>query len=91
MREFGIMTDEEVWVRAWVAVAASVGGKLSDCERYADACLAQYRDRQRNGIFDVQQESSSQQTKAIAKKQDAIARATATSEMSLMGGEGPAR
>jgi len=39
------MSESEVWVRAWVAVAGSVGGKLPDCERYADACLKQYRNR----------------------------------------------
>jgi len=39
------LVDGEVWLRAWVAVAGSVGGKLADCERYADACLAQYRKR----------------------------------------------
>ena len=85
------MTDEEVWVRAWAAVASSVGGKLPDCERYADACLAQYRGRQRTGVFDAPQESPSQQTKDISKKQDAIARAIITSEMSLTSGEGRAR
>jgi len=36
------MSEQEVWVRAWVAVASSVGGKLPDCERYADECRRQF-------------------------------------------------
>lgn len=39
------MSDEEVWLRAWVAVAASVGGKIVDCDRYADTCLKHFKER----------------------------------------------
>lgn len=41
----GLLAEEEVWLRAWLVVAACFNAKLPDCTRYADACLEQFRDR----------------------------------------------
>lgn len=39
------MSEQEVWLRAWLAVAGTFNAKLPDCTRYADACLAGFRER----------------------------------------------
>jgi len=36
---------EEVWLRAWLAVAGTFNSKASDCTRYADACLRDFQER----------------------------------------------
>lgn len=41
-----VMGDErEIWVRAWLAVAATFNAKERDCTRYADACVLAYHER----------------------------------------------
>lgn len=44
-REAGLKPREEVWLRAWLAVAGTFNGKAPDCTRYADDCLAQFDKR----------------------------------------------
>lgn len=39
------MSDGEIWLRVWTAVASSFNAKVHDCTRYADHCLADYRER----------------------------------------------
>jgi hypothetical protein len=36
---------EDVWLRAWAAVANTINGKAPDCTRYADICLAEFDKR----------------------------------------------
>jgi hypothetical protein len=36
---------EEVWLRAWAAVASSFNAKSADCTRYADTCLKEFDER----------------------------------------------
>lgn len=36
---------DEVWLRAWLAVAGCLNGKSEDCTRYADKCVEEYRKR----------------------------------------------
>jgi len=40
-----MISDQEIWMRAWVAVASTFNAKAPDCTRYADACLKDYRER----------------------------------------------
>lgn len=44
--------DEEVWLRAWLAVASCFNGKAPDCTRYADTCLADFKQRFRTSTAD---------------------------------------
>lgn len=39
------MGREEIWLRAWCAVAGAFNSKPADCGRYADACLKAFDER----------------------------------------------
>lgn len=42
-------TDAEIWLKAWMAVSPT-NTKVETSERWADACVAAYNKRYRNGV-----------------------------------------